>query len=84
MTSKRKQRNKRPRVSRETREWLEHHTMQDMKELVCEMSSEGKDVSELVEVVNTLEEIAEHELGIHEDLTVPAADGTRRKLEEVS
>jgi hypothetical protein len=58
--------------------------MQDMKELVCEMSSEGKDVSELVEVVNKLEEIAEHELGIHEDLTVPTADGTRRKLEEVS
>jgi hypothetical protein len=69
------------RVSRDTREWLEHHTIEDLKELACEMYSDGEDVSELVEVVNKLEQIEEHELGIHEDLMMPMPDGSRKKIE---
>lgn len=84
MKSKRRKRNRIPRVSRETQDWLEHHSMQDMKELVCELSAKGEDVSELVEAVNKLEEIADQELDIQEELTIPTADGTRKKLEEVS
>jgi len=55
--------------------------MEDMKELACEMNSEGEDVSELVEAVNRLEELAERELGIHEDLMMPMSDGSRRRIE---
>lgn len=84
MGRKRKQKSNLSKVSKDTREWLEHHDMEDMKELTCEMYSDGEDVSELVEVVNKLEEIAEHELGIHEDLSMPTADGRRKKLEESS
>jgi hypothetical protein len=70
-----------PRVSRDTVDWLEHHTMEDMKELTCEMYSDGEDVSEMVEVVNKLEEIAEKELGIHEDPMMPMPDGTKKRIE---
>lgn len=69
------------RVSRDTREWLEHHTIEDLKELACEMYSDGEDVSELVEVVNKLEEIEEQELGIHEDLMMPMPDGSKKRIE---
>lgn len=70
-----------PRVSRETKDWLEYHTMEDLKKLACEMYSDGEDVSELVDVVNTLEEIEEKELGIHEEPMMPMPDGTRKKIE---
>jgi hypothetical protein len=70
-----------PRVSHDTMDWLEHHTMEDMKELTCEMYSDGEDVSEMVDVVNKLEEMAEKELGMHEDLTMPMPDGTRKKIQ---
>lgn len=69
------------RVSRDTRDWLEHHTIEDLKELACEMYSDGEDVSELVSVVNKLEQIEEHELGIHEDPMMPMPDGTRKRIE---
>ncbi|MEE9223326.1 MAG: hypothetical protein V3U51_01055 [Thermoplasmata archaeon] len=78
---KRKKGMKKPRVSRDTMDWLEHHTMEDMKELTCEMYSDGEDVSEMVEVVNKLEEIAEKELGIHEELMMPMPDGTKKRIE---
>ena len=68
------------RVSRDTREWLEHHTMEDLKELACEMYSNGEDVSELVEVVNKLEAIEEQELGIHEDPMMPMPDGSKKRI----
>ncbi|MFQ5885118.1 MAG: hypothetical protein ACE5IO_08470 [Thermoplasmata archaeon] len=84
MARKRKKKSDLTKVSKDTREWLEHHTMEDMRELTCEMYSDGVDVSEMVEVVNKLEEIAEQELGIHEDITYPTAGGTRKKLEESS
>lgn len=70
-----------PQVSRDIMDWLEHHTMEDMKELTCEMYSDGEDVSEMVEVVNKLEEIAEKELGIHEDPMMPMPDGTKKRIE---
>ncbi len=78
---KRKKGMKKPHVSSDTIDWLEHHTMEDMKELTCEMYSDGEDVSEMVEVVNKLEEIAEKELGIHEDLMMPMPDGTKKRIE---
>ena len=78
---KRKKGMKKTRVSSDTMDWLEHHTMEDMKELTCEMYSDGEDVSEMVEVVNKLEEIAEKELGIHEDLMMPMPDGTKKRIE---
>ncbi len=69
------------RVSRDTREWLEHHTIEDLKELACEMYSDGEDVSELVEVVNKLIEMEEHELGLHPDPMMPMPDGSRKRIE---
>ena len=41
--------------------WMKTHTIEDMKALVCELSEEGKDVSEMVEVVNELESIVHHD-----------------------
>ncbi|UCD92202.1 MAG: hypothetical protein JSV43_08285 [Methanobacteriota archaeon] len=84
MAKKRKEKSNLTKVSKDTKDWLEHHTMEDMKELTCEMYSDGVDVSEMVEVVNKLEEIAEHELGIHEETSMPNPDGTRKKLDESS
>ncbi|MFQ6128036.1 MAG: hypothetical protein ACE5QW_03950 [Thermoplasmata archaeon] len=43
---------------KEAIDWMKHHTIEDAKELVCEISSEGKDVHDMVEVVRELEEIA--------------------------
>ena len=45
---------------REAIDWMKHHTIEDAKELVTEISSRGKDVHEMVEVVRELEEIAHH------------------------
>lgn len=42
----------------EAMDWMKHHTIDDAKELVCEISSRGKDVQEMVEVVRELEDIA--------------------------
>lgn len=79
--TRKKKRTTTPRISRDTQEWLEHHTMEDIKELACEMNSEGEDVSELVQAVNRLEALADRELGIHEDLMMPMSDGSRRRIE---
>ncbi len=79
--ARKKKSTKMPRISRDTREWLEHHTLEDLKELACEMYSDGEDVSELVGVVNKLAHFEEEELGIHEDLMMPMQDGTRMRIE---
>lgn len=42
----------------EAMDWMKHHTIEDAKELVCEISSRGKDVQDMVEVVRELEDIA--------------------------
>lgn len=39
-------------------DWMKHHTIDDAKDLVCEISGEGEDVQDMVEVVRELEEIA--------------------------
>lgn len=38
-------------------EWMKTHTTQDIKDLVFELYSMGEDVSELVAIVNELEEM---------------------------
>lgn len=42
----------------EAMDWIKHHTIEDAKELVCEISSRGKDVQDMVDVVRELEDIA--------------------------
>jgi hypothetical protein len=44
----------------EAMDWIKHHTIEDAKELVCEISSRGEDVQEMVDVVRELEEISHH------------------------
>lgn len=39
-------------------DWMKHHTIDDAKDLVCEISDEGEDVQDMVEVVRELEEMA--------------------------
>lgn len=39
-------------------DWMKHHTIDDAKDLVCEISDEGEDVQDMVEVVQELEEMA--------------------------
>ncbi len=39
--------------------WLNTHTLQDIRELAQELSDDGEDVSELVTAVNELEELLE-------------------------
>lgn len=48
-----------PREARDdpATEWLKTHTVQDIRELAQELSSEGEDVSELVAAVNELEDL---------------------------
>lgn len=38
-------------------EWMKTHTLQDIKDLVFELYAMGEDVSELVAIVNELEEM---------------------------
>ena len=38
-------------------EWLQTHTLQDIRELAQELSDNGEDVSELVQAVNELEQL---------------------------
>ncbi len=38
-------------------EWMKEHTMADIKDLVFELYSMGEDVSELVAIVNELEDM---------------------------
>lgn len=40
-------------------DWMRHHTIDDAKDLVCEISDEGEDVQDMVEVVRELEEMAD-------------------------
>jgi len=42
----------------EAMDWMKHHTIEDAKELVCEISSKGKDMQDMVDVVRELEDIA--------------------------
>lgn len=38
-----------------TREWLERHTLQDVRSIAKDLSNAGEDVSELVDAINELE-----------------------------
>ncbi len=38
-------------------DWLQTHTLQDIRELAQELSDNGEDVSELVQAVNELEQL---------------------------
>jgi len=42
-------------------EWLREHTLQDMEEIVTELSARGEDVSDMAKVVHELEDIVEEE-----------------------
>jgi hypothetical protein len=42
-------------------EWLRKHTVQDMEDIVTELSVRGEDVSDMSKVVHELEDIAEEE-----------------------
>jgi uncharacterized protein (UPF0335 family) len=42
-------------------EWLKKHTLQDMEDIVAELSGRGEDVSDMSQVVHELEDIAEEE-----------------------
>lgn len=45
-------------IHKETVDWMKHHTVEDAKDLVVEISSEGEDVTEIVDIVNELEKMA--------------------------
>jgi len=42
-------------------EWLRKHTLQDMEDIVAELSARGEDVTGMSQVVHELEGIAEEE-----------------------
>jgi hypothetical protein len=48
-------------INNEVVDWLKNHSLKDMKDLAQEMSTEGEDVSDLVDVINELEEISRTE-----------------------
>ncbi len=52
-----RRRTKREAPTDPANEWLQTHTLQDIRELAQELSANGEDVSELVEAVNELEEL---------------------------
>ena len=39
----------------QTREWLERHTLQDVRNIARDLANAGEDVSELVDAINDLE-----------------------------
>jgi len=42
-------------------DWLRKHTLQDMEDIVAELSARGEDVVDMSKVVHELEDIAEEE-----------------------
>jgi hypothetical protein len=42
-------------------DWLRNHTLQDMEDIVAELSARGEDVVDMSKVVHELEDIAEEE-----------------------
>lgn len=42
-------------------QWMKTHTLQDMEDLVTELSSDGEDVKEMAKVVHEFEEMVEEE-----------------------
>lgn len=58
MVRKKAIRKKRVKASAEDAiDWMKHHTIEDAKELVCEISSKGEDANDMVTVVRELEDI---------------------------
>ncbi len=39
-------------------DWLQHHTLEDMRDIARELASKGEDVSEIVDVIRQLEDIS--------------------------
>ncbi len=61
-------------LRKETREWLDSHTIQDVRVIAKDLQNAGEDVSELVEAINELEEI------VHADPTRSAGHGTAKAV----
>lgn len=38
--------------------WLQHHTLEDMRDIARELASKGEDVTEIVDVIRELESIS--------------------------
>jgi hypothetical protein len=38
--------------------WLQHHTLEDMRDIARELASKGEDVTEIVDVIRQLEDIS--------------------------
>jgi hypothetical protein len=38
--------------------WLQHHTLEDMKDIARELAAKGEDVTDIVDVIKELEEIS--------------------------
>jgi|GEM_PF-1996606 len=47
---------KRDRSEKEVEEWMKNHTIEDMKELLLARYVEGEDVSELLDLINEMED----------------------------
>lgn len=45
------------RMRRETCEWLEEHTIHDVRAIAKDLENAGEDVSELVDAINDLEAV---------------------------
>jgi hypothetical protein len=39
-------------------DWLQHHTLEDMRDIARELASKGEDVTEIVDVIRQLEDIS--------------------------
>jgi uncharacterized protein YfkK (UPF0435 family) len=39
-------------------DWLQHHTLEDMRDIARELASKGEDVTEIVDVIKQLEDIS--------------------------
>ncbi len=49
------------KIRRETCEWLEEHTIQDVRAIAKDLENAGEDVSELVDAINDLEAVVRGE-----------------------
>jgi hypothetical protein len=43
------------KLRKETREWLEEHTLRDVRGIARDLENAGEDVSELVDAINSLD-----------------------------
>ena len=71
-------------VDEKLSDWMRSHTIQDMRDIVFELYNRGEDISEMVDLIHDMDEIAVHaHVGDEESISAIAEYDILTYVEEV-